>query len=149
MKVDGRGHFYRKKLPVLGYWKLWILIGKVYQIFLFSIIVLKYRGFFNLRYIWWVICWPTILSDSLIFRGFRYLQMFSNRKVLYFFYIIRYNYTSFPDICLYAIPWCRTVPIRIKDAMISEICDIVVYIAVTKLNKNPTIVGLHVVKNEI
>lgn len=51
MKVDGRGHFYRKKLPVLGYWKLWILIGKVYQIFLFSIIVLKYRGFFNLRYI--------------------------------------------------------------------------------------------------
>lgn len=104
--------------------------------------------FFNLRYIWWVICWPTILSDSLIFRGFRYLQMFSNRKVLYFFYIIRYNYTSFPDICLYAIPWCRTVPIRIKDAMVSDICDIVVYIAVTKLNKNPKIVGLHVVKKE-
>lgn len=33
--------------------------------------------------------------------------------------------------------------------MIFEICDIVVYIVVIKLNKNLIIVGLYVVKNEI
>lgn len=33
--------------------------------------------------------------------------------------------------------------------MIFEICDIVVYIVVIKLNKNLMIVGLYVVKNEI
>lgn len=33
--------------------------------------------------------------------------------------------------------------------MIFEICDIVVYMVVIKLNKNLMIVGLYVVKNEI
>lgn len=36
----------RKKLLVLGYLKLWILSGKIYQIFLYLIIVLKISDFF-------------------------------------------------------------------------------------------------------
>lgn len=39
---------------------------------------------------------------------------------------------------------------RIKDAMISVLCDIVIYITVTKLKKNPQKnVGSHVGKKEI